>query len=142
MAELIHKLPSDNNLQHNRDNDIKDEEYANLHDSVIEKAQKDDLTGTLPPNFYESLGCVYNVYIEHNHRPSTTSSLAGTSDKNSDMDAFDIRMKFNGLLTHLNASVTSANKAAQFALKHKAQGEDLHNVILESLEQVSFPPFM
>lgn len=46
-------------------------------------------------------------------------------------------MRFTSQLQHLNASVTSAQKAAQFALKYKDMGEDLHSCILEQLERVS-----
>jgi CTD kinase subunit gamma len=37
----------------------------------------------------------------------------------------------------LNASVTSANKAAQYAIKYRDMDEDLHSCILEQLERVS-----
>lgn len=52
-------------------------------------------------------------------------------------DPFEVRMRFTSQLQHLNASVTSAQKAAQFALKYKDMGEDLHSCILEQLERVS-----
>lgn len=51
-------------------------------------------------------------------------------------DPFEVRMRFTSQLQHLNASVTSAQKAAQFALKYKDMGEDLHSCILEQLERV------
>ncbi|OIW33502.1 hypothetical protein CONLIGDRAFT_570333 [Coniochaeta ligniaria NRRL 30616] len=50
-------------------------------------------------------------------------------------DPFEVRMRFTSQLQHLNASVTSAQKAAQFALKYKDMGEDLHSCILEQLER-------
>lgn len=53
-------------------------------------------------------------------------------------DPFEVRMRFTSQLQHLNASVTSAQKAAQFALKYKDMGEDLHSCILEQLERVWF----
>jgi hypothetical protein len=55
------------------------------------------------------------------------------------MDPFEVRIRFTGLLQHLNASLTSANKAAQYALKYRDMDEDLHSCILEQLERVSFP---
>ncbi|KAK4180025.1 CTD kinase subunit gamma CTK3-domain-containing protein [Triangularia setosa] len=50
-------------------------------------------------------------------------------------DPFEVRMRFTNQLRQLNASVTSAQKAAQYALKHKEMGEDLHSCILEQLEK-------
>lgn len=44
-------------------------------------------------------------------------------------------MHFSRQLQHLNASSTSAQKAAQYALKHKDLHEDLHSCILEQLEK-------
>jgi hypothetical protein len=52
-------------------------------------------------------------------------------------DPFEVRMRFTSQLQHLNASVTSAQKAAQYALKYKDMDEDLHSCILEQLERVS-----
>lgn len=57
------------------------------------------------------------------------------------MDPFEVRIRFTQHLQHLNASVTSANKTAQYALKFRDMDEDLHNCILEQLERVSFLPF-
>jgi len=50
-------------------------------------------------------------------------------------DPFEVRMRFTSLLQHLNASVTSAQKAAYYALKHRDMDEDLHSCILEQLER-------
>ena len=56
----------------------------------------------------------------------------------SDMaDPFEVRMRFTNQLQHLNASVTSAQKAANYALKNREMDEDLHSCILEQLERVS-----
>lgn len=52
-------------------------------------------------------------------------------------DPFEVRMRFSAQLQHLNASVTSAQKAGQYALKYKDMCEDLHSCILEQLERVS-----
>ncbi|KAI4601253.1 hypothetical protein KJ359_012443 [Pestalotiopsis sp. 9143b] len=52
-------------------------------------------------------------------------------------DPFEVRMRFSGQLQHLNASVVSAQKAAQYAMKHKDMSEDLHSCILEQLEKTS-----
>lgn len=54
-------------------------------------------------------------------------------------DPFEVRMKFSSQLQHLNASVTSAQKAAQYALRYKDMDEDLHSCILEQIERVGFP---
>lgn len=51
-------------------------------------------------------------------------------------DPFQVRIRFSSQLQHLNASVTSAQKAAQYALKYKAMDEDLHSCILEQVERV------
>jgi hypothetical protein len=52
------------------------------------------------------------------------------------MDPFEVRIRFTQHLQHLNASVTSANKAAQYAIKYRDMDEDLHSCILEQLERV------
>jgi CTD kinase subunit gamma len=54
-------------------------------------------------------------------------------------DPFEVRMRFTSQLQHLNASVTSSQKAAHYALKYRDMDEDLHSCILEQLERVSFP---
>lgn len=51
-------------------------------------------------------------------------------------DPFEVRMRFTNQLQHLNASVTSAQKAANYALKYREMDEDLHSCILEQLERV------
>ncbi|KAF1990975.1 hypothetical protein K402DRAFT_168366 [Aulographum hederae CBS 113979] len=50
-------------------------------------------------------------------------------------DPFEVRVRFTQHLTHLNASVNSAQKAANYALKHRDMDEDLHSCILEQLER-------
>jgi len=55
-------------------------------------------------------------------------------------DPFEVRMRFTSQLQHLNASVTSAQKAAHYALKYRDMDEDLHSCILEQLERVLTPP--
>jgi len=52
-------------------------------------------------------------------------------------DPFEVRMRFTNQLRQLNASVTSAQKAAQYALKNREMAEDLHSCILEQLGRVS-----
>ena len=54
-------------------------------------------------------------------------------------DPFEVRVRFTLMLQHLNASVNSAQKAAQYALKYKDMDEDLHSCILEQLESVRPP---
>jgi len=51
-------------------------------------------------------------------------------------DPFEVRMRFTSQLQHLNASVTSAQKAANYALKYRDMHEDLHSCILEQFERV------
>ena len=55
-------------------------------------------------------------------------------------DPFEVRMRFSSQLQHLNASVTSAQKAAQYAIKYKDMDEDLHSCIIEQIEKVSVVP--
>ncbi|KAI9659487.1 MAG: hypothetical protein M1821_001745 [Bathelium mastoideum] len=50
-------------------------------------------------------------------------------------DPFEVRMRFTTQLQHLNASVTSAQKAANYALKYRDMDEDLHSCILEQLDR-------
>src|SRR5258706_10076903 len=57
-------------------------------------------------------------------------------------DTFEVRMRFTSQLQHLNASVTSYQKAAQYALKYKDMDEDLHSCILEQLEKVGQSRFL
>jgi hypothetical protein len=54
-------------------------------------------------------------------------------------DPFEVRMRFTTQLQHLSASVTSAQKAAHYALKYRDMDEDLHSCILEQLERVGIP---
>jgi CTD kinase subunit gamma len=53
-------------------------------------------------------------------------------------DPFEVRMRFTSQLQGLNASVNSAQKAAQYALRYKEMDEDLHSCILEQVERVCF----
>lgn len=57
-------------------------------------------------------------------------------------DPFEVRMRFTSQLQHLNASVTSAQKAANYALKNREMDEDLHSCILEQLERVGDSLFL
>ncbi|KAK4546589.1 hypothetical protein LTR36_001806 [Oleoguttula mirabilis] len=50
-------------------------------------------------------------------------------------DPFEVRMRFTSQLQHLNASTTSALKAAHYALKYADFSDDLHSCILEQLER-------
>ncbi|KAG9757392.1 hypothetical protein KCU73_g4432, partial [Aureobasidium melanogenum] len=71
---------------------------------------------------------------------STTPSQQARSARepvNRTMDPFEVRMRFNSQLQHLNASVTSAQKAAVWAIKYREWDEDLHSCILENLERNS-----
>lgn len=60
-------------------------------------------------------------------RPSSAKMMA---------DPFEVRMRFTAQLQHLNASITSSQKAAHYALKYRDMDEDLHSCILEQLERV------
>lgn len=60
----------------------------------------------------------------------------GTASR-SKMDPFEVRVRFTQLLANLNASVTSATKTAQYAIKYRDMDEDLHSCIIEQLERVS-----
>jgi CTD kinase subunit gamma len=50
-------------------------------------------------------------------------------------DPFEVRMRFTSQLQHLNASTSSATKAANYALRHSEFSDDLHSCILEQLER-------
>lgn len=50
-------------------------------------------------------------------------------------DPFEVRMRFTSQLQHLNASTSSAIKAANYALKYAEFSDDLHSCILEQLER-------
>ncbi|KAK9469347.1 CTD kinase subunit gamma CTK3-domain-containing protein [Lipomyces arxii] len=53
------------------------------------------------------------------------------------LDAFEARLTFTDLLRRLNASVQSATKCAQFALRHQDLSEDLYSCIIEELDKTS-----
>lgn len=62
----------------------------------------------------------------------------------SELDPFEARMNFLGLLSKLNASQHSIQKVASFAMRHRSMHEDLYNCIIEALDQVTifFLPFL
>lgn len=70
------------------------------------------------------------------HDPSPLSPRSIECDENMMVDPFEVRMRFTQQLQHLSASVTSSQKAAQYALKFRDLDEDLHSCILEQLERV------
>ncbi len=76
----------------------------------------------------------------HLHLPSCTAYIVLLAAENpvtmSMADPFEVRMRFTSQLQHLNASVTSSQKAAHYALKYRDMDEDLHSCILEQLERV------
>jgi len=53
------------------------------------------------------------------------------------MDPFEGRLSFLNHLKHLNASHSSSQKCAQFALRHSDLAEDLFSCILEELESTN-----
>lgn len=119
--------------------------------------------GTLPVNSQHHPAILY-LHIKHQHLTSTSTvpnfgqhrrqartdatfswSIGTYSPSHRELlhrmaDPFEVRMRFSSQLQHLNASVTSAQKAAQYALKYKDMSEDLHSCILEQLERVSLLP--
>lgn len=68
---------------------------------------------------------------------STSYRIAAKA--NAGMDPFEVRVRFTQFLGNLNASVTSAQKTAQYAIKYRDMDEDLHNCIIEQLERVCTP---
>ncbi|RFU29978.1 hypothetical protein B7463_g6348, partial [Scytalidium lignicola] len=70
---------------------------------------------------------INSIYSNRNNRPVSPGK----------MDPFEVRIRFTQYLQHLNASVTSSNKAAQYALKYRDMDEDLHSCILEQVEKNS-----
>jgi len=82
---------------------------------------------------YNSDGSLINDHAT----TQTKVSLDKAKKINKNMDPFEVRLRFTQLLQTLNASVTSANKTAQYALRYKDMDEDLHSCIIEQLERVS-----
>lgn len=112
----------------------KDGVLSDIADTKLENETPIDIP---PPTLQEFLGSAYNAISTKCDSAITATSAPSTRRKDANMDGFEVRLRFSSLLQHLNASVASASKAAQYALKHKSQDEDLHSVILEQLEQVS-----
>jgi CTD kinase subunit gamma CTK3 len=71
-----------------------------------------------------------------NYVPIPERGHGGSATKSA-MDPFEVRVRFTALLANLNASVTSATKTAQYAIKYRDMDEDLHSCIIEQLERVS-----
>jgi hypothetical protein len=69
------------------------------------------------------------------HIPGTNRGQAQVTSPRM-ADPFEVRMKFSSSLQQMNASVTSAQKAAHYAMKYRDMDEDLHSCILEQLEKV------
>ncbi|TVY31274.1 CTD kinase subunit gamma [Lachnellula occidentalis] len=96
---------------------------------------------TSPPPTNKASSKLYDPFESYNHDPVVNSSSVPIPDRGHGstsqkrMDPFEVRIRFTQLLQHLNASVTSANKAAQYALKYRDMDEDLHSCILEQLER-------
>ncbi|KAF9279090.1 hypothetical protein BGZ74_002932 [Mortierella antarctica] len=53
----------------------------------------------------------------------------------SELDPFEARVNFLGLLSKLNASQHSIQKVASFAMRYRSMHEDLYNCIIEALDQ-------
>ncbi|KAI1330318.1 CTD kinase subunit gamma CTK3-domain-containing protein [Xylariaceae sp. FL0255] len=49
------------------------------------------------------------------------------------VDPFEVRIRFSAQLERLGAGINASQKAAQYALRNKELGEDLHSCILEQL---------
>jgi CTD kinase subunit gamma len=76
---------------------------------------------------------------------SDLKDSSGVKNKTADkmmIDPFEVRMRFTTQLQHLSAAVTSAQKAAYYALKYRDLDEDLHSCILEQLERVRPSPIV
>jgi len=100
-----------------------------------------DLSGTtsdsaaLPPD--DSVESVNKSLIHpFNERDALSGALNPSATPLIMADPFEVRMRFTSQLQHLNASTTSAQKAARYALKYRDMDEDLHSCILEQLERV------
>jgi len=77
-----------------------------------------------------------------NERDALSGALNPSATPLKMADPFEVRMRFTSQLQHLNASTTSAQKAAHYALKYRDMDEDLHSCILEQLERVrTLSPF-
>lgn len=93
--------------------------------------------------YYEATSCV-PARQPAKKKPITTKNqgkegvggVAGSGTAGAMADPFEVRMRFTSQLQHLNASVTSAQKAAHYALRYRDMDEDLHSCILEQLERV------
>lgn len=72
--------------------------------------------------------------VSHDIAPPDSQSVSEIFDEMA--DPFEVRMRFTNQLRQLNASVSSAQKAAQLALKYRDMAEDLHSCILEQVERV------
>ncbi|CAL3961872.1 unnamed protein product [Diplocarpon coronariae] len=70
-----------------------------------------------------------------NHLQIPERSCFPASKASEGMDPFEVRVRFTSFLSSMTASVTSSNKAAQYALKFRDLDEDLHSCILEQLER-------
>ncbi|KAJ5172823.1 sporulation protein [Penicillium capsulatum] len=80
-------------------------------------------------------GMEHPFTVELDHGYSVSRILAKELGGNMMIDPFEVRMRFTTQLQHLSASVTSSQKAAQYALKYRDLDEDLHSCILEQLER-------
>jgi hypothetical protein len=69
-------------------------------------------------------------------KKTLSASHRSAAKANAGMDPFEVRVRFTQFLGNLNASVTSAQKTAQYAIKYRDMDEDLHNCIIEQLERV------
>jgi hypothetical protein len=94
------------------------------------------------PNFYNPFSPNQDPQhgspsVDNNYKSIPVPNRShGKASKKGAMDPFEVRIRFTQHLQHLNASVTSANKAAQYAIKYRDMDEDLHSCILEQLERV------
>ncbi len=98
-----------------------------------------------PPYLNQVQNPAANPFEGYDRGPAVASASQNASlhiaDRSHDklkggMDPFEVRIRFTSQLQNLNASVTSATKAAQYALKYRDMDEDLHSCILEQLERV------
>lgn len=102
--------------------------------NVDELATKTTSTKTTPKKV--AFDPLANLTPQKSKGPPIPKRSTAIRGNNLDMDPFEVRVRFTQFLGNLNASVTSAQKTAQYAIKFRDMDEDLHNCIVEQLERV------
>ncbi|KAK1756144.1 CTD kinase subunit gamma [Echria macrotheca] len=86
-----------------------------------------------PSSFDSPAHALWSPLLDHVLSSDEPVGPSSSDDDDRMADPFEVRMRFTNQLRGLNASVTSAQKAAQFAIKYHAMAEDLHSCIVEQL---------